>query len=64
MSEPTMPGATPEPEPEEERLGLTLSELVGEVWSPVERRQRPDVDAPAVPLATDPNAGDLSSWNP
>jgi hypothetical protein len=61
MPESTTP-APFEREREGEPLGLSLSELLGEVWAPVGRLEAADL--PEAASATDPDPGDTPTWNP
>jgi hypothetical protein len=63
MPEPTQPGSLPDPERDEEPLGLSLSELLGEVWAPVGRRPGADDDLLAASGGSDPDSGDAAPWN-
>jgi hypothetical protein len=59
MSDSTTQGPF-DPEPEAELPGLSLSELLGEVWVPAAERDATISNA----AVTDPDPGDASTWNP
>jgi hypothetical protein len=62
MPETPAPAPNPEPDADDASLGLTLSELLGEVWAPVGRRQT-EAERSTAAAATDLDSGDPAPWN-
>lgn len=63
MSDPNPAQPAPEGDADEPQMGLSLSELLGEVWSPASVRVAGDEDALALDGRHDPESGEPSPWN-
>jgi hypothetical protein len=64
MADPTASQPAPDGTGDDPQLGLSLSELLGEIWSPVSRQAVGDaVTAMAPGARLDPEAGEPSTWN-
>jgi hypothetical protein len=50
-------------EGDEAQLGLSLSELLGEIWSPARRQAPGDEDTAAPGGPRDPETGEPTTWN-
>jgi hypothetical protein len=62
-SRPAHPATDPQGDGEEVQLGLSLSELLGEIWSPARRQSPGDEDAGISGAGRDPDTGEPTTWN-